>query len=123
MSREYCRDALVWAKMFVLTFHSVFLGTYQLRPEGRNRRGETQLRGPELLGPLRGLGIRPLVSVIRGLGDPFPEAPNEEVQKSSQGLKGGSSEASERGVRFQRIRKTRWATQRPLRGPVFPDAP
>ena len=40
----------------------------QLRPEGRNRRGETRLRGPEvLLGLLRGLGIRPLVSVIRGL--------------------------------------------------------
>ena len=46
----------------------------QLRPEGRNRRGETQLRGPEVLGPLRGLGIRPLVSAIWGLGDPFPEA-------------------------------------------------
>ena len=47
----------------------------ELRPEGRNRRGETQLRGPEVLGHLRGLGIRPLVSVVRGLGDPFPEAP------------------------------------------------
>ena len=32
----------------------------------RPRRGETQLRGPEILGPLRGLGIRSLVSVIRG---------------------------------------------------------
>ena len=42
----------------------------QLRPEGRNRRGETRLRGPEVLGPLRGLGIRPLVSVIWGLGKP-----------------------------------------------------
>ena len=30
---------------------------------------------------------------------------------------------SERGVRFQRSGKTRWATWRPLRGPVFPDAP
>ena len=48
-------------------------GQGQLRPEGRNRRGETQLRGPEVLGPLRGLGLRPLVSVIRGLGNPFPE--------------------------------------------------
>ena len=47
----------------------------QLRPEGRNRRGKTRLRGPEVLGPLRALGIRPLVSVIRGLGNPFPEAP------------------------------------------------
>ena len=42
----------------------------QLRPEGRNRRGETRLRGPEVLGPLRGLGIRPLVAVIQGLGTP-----------------------------------------------------
>ena len=25
----------------------------QVRPEGRNRRGETRLRGPEVLGPLR----------------------------------------------------------------------
>ena len=47
----------------------------QLRPEGRNSRGETRLRGSEVLGPLRGLGIRPLVSAIRGLGNPFPEAP------------------------------------------------
>ena len=50
-------------------------GVGQMRPEGRNRRGETRLRGPEVLGPFRGLGIRPLVSVIRGLGNPFPEAP------------------------------------------------
>ena len=42
---------------------------------GRNRRGETRPRGPEVLAPLRGLGIRPLVSAIRGLGNPFPEAP------------------------------------------------
>ena len=42
----------------------------QLRPEGRNRSGETRLRGPEVLGPPRGLRIRPLVSVIRGLGNP-----------------------------------------------------
>ena len=47
----------------------------ELRPEGRNRRDETRLRGPEVLGPLRGLGIRPLVSAIRVLGNPFPEAP------------------------------------------------
>ena len=54
-------------------FSPHFCGENQLRPEGRNRRGETP--GPEVLGPLRGLGIRPLVSVIRGLGNPFPEAP------------------------------------------------
>ena len=45
------------------------------QPKGRNSRGETRLRGPEVLGPLRGLGIRPLVSVIRDLGNPFPETP------------------------------------------------
>ena len=45
-----------------------------------------------------------------------------EPWKASQKPRGGSSGASERGVRFQRSGKTRWATQRPLRGPVFPDA-
>ena len=48
---------------------------HQLRPEGRNARGGTRLRGPEVLGPLRGLGIQPLVSAIRGLGNPLPGAP------------------------------------------------
>ena len=51
-----------------------------------------RLRSPEVLGPLRGLGIRPLVSVIRGLANPFPEA-----RKGSQGLGEGSS-APRRGV-------------------------
>ena len=55
-------------------FEMLAVAVTQLRPEGRNRRGETRLRGPEVLGPLRGLGMRPLVSVIRGLGNPFPEA-------------------------------------------------
>ena len=61
------------------------------------------LRGPEVLGPLRGLGSRHLVSAIRGLG------------KRLQGPRRGVS------VRFQWSGKTRWATQRPLRGPVFPE--
>ena len=78
-------------------------------------------KGPEALGPLRDLGIRPFVSVIRGLGNPFPEAP--EPRKGTQGLGGGSSGASERCVRFQRSGERRWAIQRPLWGPVFPDAP
>ena len=82
---------------------------------GRNRRGETRLRGPEVLGPLRGLGIRPLVSVIRGLGNPF-QRPLRAPERLSE-PRGGSSEASERGVRFQRSGKTRWATQRPLEAP------
>ena len=37
----------------------------QLQPEGQNVRGGTRLRGPEVLGPLGGLGIRPLVSASR----------------------------------------------------------
>ena len=63
----------------------------QLRPEGRNRRGETRLRGPEVLGPLRGLGIRPLVSVIRGLGNHFPGAPwspRKALRGSGEALQG-----------------------------------
>ena len=44
----------------------------QLRPGGGNPRVGTRLRGPEVLGPLRGLGIRPLVLAIRGLRHPLP---------------------------------------------------
>ena len=45
----------------------------QLQPEGRNRRGETQLRGPEVSGPLKGpwkafQGPRRGVSVFNGAG-------------------------------------------------------
>ena len=69
------RGTKIGNKRFVNKLAFPTLSRDQLRPEGQNRRGETQLRGPEVLGPLRGLGIRPLVSVIRGLGDPFPEAP------------------------------------------------
>ena len=86
------------------------ISSNQLRPEGRNRRGETRLRGPEVLGPLRGLGIPPLVSVIRGLGNPFRRGPFE-PRKGSQGLGGGSSGASERCVRFQRSGERRWAIE------------
>ena len=95
----------------------------QLRPEGRNRRDETRLRGSRGFGgPLRGLGIRPLVSVIRGSRKPLPRGPLE-LWKGSQGLGGGFSGASERRVCFQQSGERRWAIQRPLRGPVFPDAP
>ena len=76
----------------------------QLRPEGRNRRGETRLRGPEVLGPL------PRNSTPRfsnsGSRKPLPRGPLE-PRKGSQGLGEGSSGASERGVRFQRSGKTR----------------
>ena len=42
---------------------------------GVEREGGTRLRGPEVLGPLRGLRVRPLVSAIWGLGNPFPGVP------------------------------------------------
>ena len=91
---------------------NIHVRTCQLQPEGRNARGEARLRGPEVLGPLRGLGIRPLVSAIRGLGNPLP-GPLRAPERLP--------EAPER--RFRGSGKTRWATQRPLRGPIFPDAP
>ena len=52
-----------------------FFRSLSIAARGAEQEGETRLRGPEVLGPLRGLGVRPLVSVIRGLGDPFLEAP------------------------------------------------
>ena len=60
---------------------------------GGNARGGTWLSGPEILGPLSGLGIRPLVSAIRVLGSPLPKGPSEPRK--------GSSGASERCVSFQ----------------------
>ena len=38
----------------------------QLRPEGRNTRREPRFRGSEVLGPLRGLGIRPSREALQG---------------------------------------------------------
>ena len=55
----------------------------QLRPEGRNRRGETRLRGPEVLRAFRGLGIRPLVSAIR-----VPETPSQRPLRAPERLSG-----------------------------------
>ena len=70
MDKQFYEHLRIFADLFLVPCD---LG--QSRPEGRNRRGETRLRGPGVFGPLRGLGIRPLVSVIWGLGNPFPEAP------------------------------------------------
>ena len=73
----------------------------QLRPEGRNRSGETRLRGPEVLGPLRGLGIRPLVSVIlRGFqpSGSYPQATDKMLHGTQTGKnrkKTGKSEQIE----------------------------
>ena len=68
------------------------------------------------------LGASGFVSAIRDLGSPPSQEPLK-PQKSFQGTRGGSSRASERCVRFQRSGKRRWGTQKPLRGPVFPDTP
>ena len=51
--------------------------SFQSRPEGRNRRGETRLRGPEVLEPLRGLGIRPL-----------SQSPRKALRASGEALQG-----------------------------------
>ena len=65
-------------------------------------------------------------------GEPDPNAPARNPIRRCSGphrassaltSRGSFSGASERGVRFPWSGKTRWATQRPLRGPVFPDAP
>ena len=42
------------------------LGALQLWPKEQSARGRTRLRGSEVLGPVRGLGIRPLFSAILG---------------------------------------------------------
>ena len=95
---------------------------YSTAARGAEQEGRNPAQGS------RGFGApeRPRNSTPRfsnsGSRKPLPRGPLE-PQKGSQGLGGGSSEASERGVRFQRSGKTRWATQRPLRGPVFPDGP
>ena len=47
----------------------------QLRPEAQNAGGGARFRGPEVLGPLKGLGTRPLISASRGLGNPLPGTP------------------------------------------------
>ena len=69
-----------------------------MRPEGRNRRGETRLRGPEVLGPLRGLSFQyraperlaePRGRLFRGLGEVCPFS-------KERGKKVGHSEASKR---------------------------
>ena len=61
-------------------------------------------------GPLRGLGIRPLVSAIRGLG---------KALKGPERLFRGLGEVCS----FQRSRETRWATQRPFWRSCFPGCP
>ena len=94
----------------------------QLWPEGRNARGGTRLRDPEILGPLVGLGIRPLVSAIRGLGNPLlgaPWSPGKALRGPGAALKG----ASERGVRFQRSGKTSWGHSEASKRPRFPGCP
>ena len=102
-----------------------------LEKEGKSQEkareiGKRKKQGNRKKQGLEGQGKRPRNSTPRfcnsGSRKPLPRGPLE-PRKGSQGLGEGSSEASERCVRFQRSAKTRWATQRPLRGPIFPDAP
>ena len=81
--------------------HGLVYGWFNCGPRGGTQGVEPDSRVQRFWGPFRGLGIQPLVSAIRSLGNPLPE----------------------RCVRFQRSGEKRWATERPLRGPVFPDAP
>ena len=74
--------------------------------------GETQLRGPEVLGPLRGLGIRPLVSIIRSR-KPLPRSPLE-PRKGSQMASGEALQGPRRGVS---VFKGAGKEGRPFRGP------
>ena len=88
---------------------------------GGNARGGTRLRGPEVWGPSGASEFDPLVSAVRGLGNPLPKDTFGAPERLSE-ARGGCSGASERCVCFQRSGKIRWATQRPIRGPVFPNA-
>ena len=59
--------------------------------------GETRLRGPEGLGPLKGLGIRPLVSVIGVSETPNPRGPLE-PRKKARRASGEAFQGPRRGV-------------------------
>ena len=76
----------------VLTFNRkpLYSDFIQLQPEGRNARGGTRLKSPEVLGLLRALGTRPLVSAIRGLGEVFSFLTGRGKQVALQGAAGGS---------------------------------
>ena len=80
---------------------STVLRLIRLRPEGRDARGGTRLRGPEVLGPLRGLGIRPLVSAVRGPSFEGPLRPLERLSEAPERLFRGLGEvcsfSTERG--------------------------
>ena len=88
----------------------------QLRAEGRNPKDGTRLR---FWGPSRNSTPRFSNS---GSWKPPPRGRSEAWQGSQRAWR-GSSGASERRVHFQRSEKRRWATQRPLRGPIFSQMP
>ena len=84
----------------------------QLQPEGWTARGGTRLRGSEGVGPLRGLGIRPLVSAIRGLGTPLPRGPYRAPERLSE-----AGEALQGPYRGVFVFNTVGKEGGPLRGP------
>ena len=65
---------LLW-KSFAL-FQTSCHSSSSIVARGAEQEGRNTAQGSRgFFGPLRGLGIRPLVSVIRGVGNLFPEAP------------------------------------------------
>ena len=98
-------------------------GLHSIAARGTERKGRNPAQGSRGFGaPYGPRNSTPRFSNL-GSRKPLPRGPLE-PRKGSQRPRRGSSGASARGVRFQRSGgKTRWATQRPLRGPVFPDAP
>ena len=72
-------------------------------------------------GPLRASDFDPSFQQF-GVSETPSQRPLRAPKRLSEAWK-GCSETSERCVRSQRNGETRWVTQRPLRGPVFPDDP
>ena len=91
------------------------------QPEGRNRRGETRLRCPEVLGRFRGLGIRPLVSVIWGLGNPS-QRPVRAPERLS-GPRGGAFRGLGEVCPFSKERGKQVGHSEAPKRPRFPGCP
>ena len=101
--------------------HHLHLRASQLQPEGRNARGGTRVRGPEVWGPLGASEFDPSFQQC-GVSDTLSQG-FLRGQKCSQ-RPWEALEWPRRGVFvFIPSSKRRWASQRPLRGPIFPDAP
>ena len=92
-------------------------------PRGGTGGAKPGSTGPEVLGPLRGLGIRPLVSVIRGLGETPSQRPPLRAPERLSGPRGRLFRGLGEGCPFSKERGRKVGHSEALRGPVFPDAP